>query len=409
MDNYPVHTNGRPGGRPLKVAIYAGEIPASTFIERLIAWLAEEGCTVILFGKVSPGYRAAPGVVVCGTPAGKLARLLFVCKHLLLLAMRFPGDLGKLRTFIRDRQRGISRRELLFRLSYYLPVLTNRPDVFHIQWAKSVLTWEFLQEEFGIPLVVSLRGSQINIEPRVTPSVGAAFRQVFPRIRAFHAVSRSLAANAITLGADPAHIRVIYSALPEAMFGRQLQPFTGFPDDRQLNILSVGKYHWVKGGAYAIDAMRLLKDRGLSFRYTIIGGTSEEATFQVAQLGLGKEVRVTGRIPIEAVFKYLEQADVFLLSSVSEGIANSVLEAMAWGIPVISTDCGGMSELIENGKNGLLIPIRNAEAVADAIQDLLELEELRVSKMIEAARNTVEDRFRKARLVEEMLSLYRGL
>ena len=88
------------------------------------------------------------------------------------------------------------------------------------------------------------------------------------------------------------------------------------------------------------------------------------------------------------------------------GLANVVLEAMALGTLVISTNCGGMDEVIIDNENGFLVPIRNSEAMASALKRISELPLPTYQKMATRARNTIEEQHNHEKMVVEMLDLY---
>ncbi|MCB9276519.1 MAG: glycosyltransferase [Lewinellaceae bacterium] len=107
-----------------------------------------------------------------------------------------------------------------------------------------------------------------------------------------------------------------------------------------------------KGYHYALDALRFLLHKGYNIHYTIIaGGLSEEIHYQIKYLQLEDYTSIIPGLPQTEVFKKMAEADIFLLPSVEEGIANVVLEAMVIGLPVVSSDCGGMAEVVEDGVN----------------------------------------------------------
>mgnify|MGYP000865031747 CR=1 FL=1 len=98
--------------------------------------------------------------------------------------------------------------------------------------------------------------------------------------------------------------------------------------------------------------------------------------------------------------------NLFLLSSIEEGIANVCIEAMALGIPVISTDCGGMAELITNKETGFLVPVRNAQAIASAILEFKITDEKEVNTLRAKARIKVLEQHSEQKMVIDMLQLY---
>jgi glycosyltransferase involved in cell wall biosynthesis len=97
------------------------------------------------------------------------------------------------------------------------------------------------------------------------------------------------------------------------------------------------------------------------------------------------------------------------LPSVEEGIANVVLEAMMVGLPVISTDCGGMREVIEYGVNGFLVPVRNPEALAEAIVQVMELSPEAVENIRQQAHQTIVQRFTMEINIKAFVGMYESV
>jgi len=380
----------------MKVAIYSGSIPATTFIERLIEGLAAKGVEVWLFGEIArPVVYDSPKVHVCGW-RGRWGRWLGLLKYLILFIFRRPLELKKLMV----RLHGQGLRQKAWLLSKFLPVLWHRPEVFHLQWAKSLGEWSWVQE-FGMKLVLSLRGAHINYSPVADTALAATYRRLFPRVDGFHAVSSAIAEEAQQYGAPPSRIKVVYSGLD----GMQLPFISEKPHRQVLHMLSVGRAHWKKGYTYALNACQLLVGK-IDFCYTIVGGFCEEHAFHLRSVELESSVELTGSLPFDEVQRRIRKADVLLLSSVEEGIANVVLEAMALGTPVISTNCGGMAEVIEDGVNGFLVPVRDPQAMAMAILRFSSLSPQERHAIAQAARRTIEERFHIRQMVEGMVGLY---
>ena len=104
----------------------------------------------------------------------------------------------------------------------------------------------------------------------------------------------------------------------------------------------------------------------------IIGDGSERKNLEnlVKKLGLQEKVKFLGQIPNEKIPAYLAGADCFCLPSLREGFGIVILEAMAAGLPVIGTNVGGIKDLIEDGKTGLLIEPKNPQAISQAINKI---------------------------------------
>ncbi len=144
-------------------------------------------------------------------------------------------------------------------------------------------------------------------------------------------------------------------------------------------IVSLGRLTKQKGYPYLLRAFSLVK-RHLSCRLVIIGDGEDKTKLLslVRSLGVEREVELLGfqKNP----FKYLARSSLFVLSSLYEGFPNVILEAMALGLPVISTDCpSGPAEIIEDKKNGLLVPVRDEQALSRAIMAVMTDERLRES------------------------------
>ncbi|MEQ9210457.1 MAG: glycosyltransferase family 4 protein, partial [Pseudomonadales bacterium] len=95
-----------------------------------------------------------------------------------------------------------------------------------------------------------------------------------------------------------------------------------------------------------------------------------------------------------------------VLPSVEEGIANVVLEAMSVGLPVISTDCGGMREVIDSGANGFLVPIRNPKAMADAIEVFSTIAPAQIEVIRKNAYATIVNKFNQASTGKQFVEFY---
>lgn len=137
-------------------------------------------------------------------------------------------------------------------------------------------------------------------------------------------------------------------------------------------LISCGRLTYQKGYPYMFEALKSLKDKGVVFKYQILGRgeLEEELKKQVQELGLEDEVAFLGfkNDPFGAI----AQADVFVLPSLYEGFGNVIVEAMVCGTPVISTDCPhGPNEIITSEDLGILVPVKDAKKLVDAIELLI--------------------------------------
>lgn len=165
-------------------------------------------------------------------------------------------------------------------------------------------------------------------------------------------------------------------------------------------ILSVGRFCEKKGFDYLIQACRLLKDRGRPFRCEIVGYGELQSKLErlIVELDLGNCVRLAGTMTHDQLVALYPQASIFVLPCVvtnsgdRDGIPNVLIEAMVSGTPVISTRVSGISELVEHMENGVLVQQRNSQAVAFAMELLLDRSDLRF-RLAENAQAMVRRRF----------------
>jgi len=172
----------------------------------------------------------------------------------------------------------------------------------------------------------------------------------------------------------------------------------------------------VKGHRFLIEACALLKEKNVGhIRCLIIGDGPLETEIrqQVAQLGLADIVELVGRLPHEALMQMYEkgQVDAVVLPSIvtedgeREGIPVSLMEAMAYGVPVISTKTGGIPELVKDG-TGMLVEPESAEALSGAIEKLMHDESLQ-RELGERGHAQVRTEFNVERIAEALLALMR--
>ncbi len=166
---------------------------------------------------------------------------------------------------------------------------------------------------------------------------------------------------------------------------------------RPLRLVGAGSLIWRKGFEYAIRAVAQLRDRGVATRLELVGEgrDRQRLLFAIDDLGLTDRVVLAGKKSPQELRESLCQSDVFLLPSLSEGISNAALEAMACGLPVVASDCGGMSEAIADRRDGLLVPPCDADAIVAAVERLVGDAALR-ARLGRAARERVEKDFRLA-------------
>ncbi len=206
-------------------------------------------------------------------------------------------------------------------------------------------------------------------------------------------------------------VRCIYHGLDTSQFEfRTRQPEEGEPV-----VLSVARLVEKKGLEDLIAAADILRRRGRDFRVEIIGSGPQRETLkaQAKKMGLADRVRLAGAQAHDAVCIAYQRASVFVLPCVvasngdRDGIPNVLLEAMASGVPVISTPVSGIPELIDPGVNGLLVPPHDPGNLADAIEKLLASREL-CERLAGAARAKLEASFSLEASAKQLWAVFSG-
>ena len=164
----------------------------------------------------------------------------------------------------------------------------------------------------------------------------------------------------------------------------------------------------VKGHAVLVQAMKRIVGRKPNVKLMIVGEGKQEDNLKrlVQELRLGDQVYFYPVINKSAEF--LEIFDVFAMPSLDEGLGLSVMEAQASGLPVVASAVGGLTTLIEHRKTGLLVPPNDSEALADAIEEMLD-DPARAAAMGKAARDFIVRNFSAESMVNKTLAVYESV
>ena len=208
-------------------------------------------------------------------------------------------------------------------------------------------------------------------------------------------------------GTEPARVRVVHNAVDVAL----LAPGVSREEARRrlgldgAVVLTIARLTPWKGVDRVLETVAALRDRHAA-RLVHCGEGPEEARMRAlaGELGLGERARFEGRVPRELIPLYLAAADVFVLFSGYEGMPHVVLEAMAAGTPVVVSDRGGNTEVVEEGATGRVVAYDDPAALTRVVDELLT-DRAQAARLAEQARKGVEERFGWRRTVEETLAV----
>jgi glycosyltransferase involved in cell wall biosynthesis len=182
-----------------------------------------------------------------------------------------------------------------------------------------------------------------------------------------------------------------------------------------LRALGVGRLVEKKGFDVLVEACGILRRRGVAVEALIVGesgGHEAEIRRRIAELDLGAHVRLAGPMGQARLYEEYRRAGAFCLpcrvleNGDRDGIPNVLVEAMACGVPVVTTPVSGIPEIVSDGANGLLVPPDDPQALADALGRLAR-EPLFASRLAGAGRETVRERFDGDRFAAQLAALFR--
>jgi glycosyltransferase involved in cell wall biosynthesis len=256
-------------------------------------------------------------------------------------------------------------------------------DIVHAHLQKAVIGTLLTARRGGRPLIVHEHG------PIFRGGTGFVYRGVLKRFggRARAVIANSQAAAEAmrrVLGQADVPVEVVPNSIDAARFDPDRHDRAAARDALGLKadefaVGFVGRLDRAKGADLLVEAAAVLRERGGAFRVIIVGAGAERQALQqqIDRLALGKHVTLAGlhRNPAEIMAGF----DVAVAPSRREAFGVAAVELMAMGVPVVATTVGGLPELIEDGRTGLLVPAGDVSGIADAVQRLQGDETLRDS------------------------------
>lgn len=231
----------------------------------------------------------------------------------------------------------------------------------------------------GIPYAVyfggsDLPGSNPSRYKRIYPLITPLLRAIWQRAKFRTVCSEELA----RLGkiADP---KSEFLVIPNGVEWDRFKPLER-PRNEKVTILFIGRLIPRKGFERVIRALPEVQNKAhQAFEVEVVGsGEHRQKLDDIAQeLGVAEKIRYVGTVPYDQLEKSYQQADIFVLTSLSEGMPSVILEAMGCGLPVVASDVGGNNELVRDGWNGYLIRGDDSSKLAKDLVQLIDNEVLR--------------------------------
>jgi L-malate glycosyltransferase len=248
--------------------------------------------------------------------------------------------------------------------------------------------WLCYKSANRLPYIISLRGSDVpggharlQLEYKL---LGPLLKRIWSKASAIVACSDGLKKRSLKFLPS-----VNIDIIPNGVDLNRFKPATNKQISSELNLLTVGRLSVTKRFDMLVEAIEILNKKGKHVKLTMAGGGGllPQLKELVEQKGLNSVINLTGRTETEKMPDVYRRHDMFVTASMQEGMSNAMLEAMASGLPIITTRCEGVEELISD--NGIVVEEASANALAEAIENLAQNQKLYKS-MCAAARQRAE-------------------
>ncbi len=402
----------------MKIAYLVAEFPSvsQTFVQNQIIGILERGHDVTIFSLCQKDdvlvnqeflkHNLLAHTDYLNIPRNKMVRVIWGVILVARYIRKYPLPIMRSLNGVKYGKKALSL-SLLYQI---IPFLEKGPyDILHCQFGDLGFEGLCLKQVLGgiSKLVISFRGYDATKDLRRDPE---RYEKLFEAGDLFLPVSHFLKDLITHHGCHEEKTVVLRSGVDCEKFTYSTKHA---PIDKPVNVITVGRLVEKKGIVYAIEAVSQVLKSGRRMNYTIVGEglLRDELERVIKNLGLEGVVRLIGGKSHEEVVCILRESHVFLAPSVTaqngdqEGIPNVLKEAMAMGLPVISTWHSGIPELVEDEVSGFLVEERNVVALADRLQYLIDHPES-WSQMGKAGRLRVEQDFNDKTLNDQLETLY---
>jgi colanic acid/amylovoran biosynthesis glycosyltransferase len=389
----------------MRIGLVLPAVPgySETFFVNKIKGLRSHGHEVLLFVPGSHLVKIFEGATVVATPkrSGNL-QLLFLQKSysfLVLLLFNFRA----VQQFYRlEQNEGTSFCSILKKMILNHPLLSAKLDWIHFGFGTTVLERENVAQAIGAKMAVSFRGFDIAIYPLKNPN---CYFKLWKKVDKVHVISDDIADLVYKNGFQ--NREKVFKICP-AIDVNYFSNVNGTGTNPTIQILTIARLHWKKGLEYTLEALALLKKKGVAFHYTVVGDgpEKERLLFAAHQLGLTDRVTFTGILEPATVRQILGDASLYVQYSVQEGFCNAVLEAQAMGKLCIVSDAEGLAENVIDGVTGFVIAKRNPVSLAEKIQAVTKMSEIEKMTMTEKAISRMKNEFTLEQQQNNFLAFY---
>jgi glycosyltransferase involved in cell wall biosynthesis len=388
----------------MRIGLVLAAVPgySETFFVNKIRGLQSKGHEVVLFVSGFTTVKTFEKATIVAAP--KLSRNLLLIflqggySFLVLLLFHFAAVQ---QFYWLERKDGTSFFLILKKIVGNRHLLSATLDWLHFGFGTMALERENIAQAIGAKMAVSFRGFDYYVYPIKNQH---CYSKLFSKTVRYHVLSESMKKGLIQQGVSEETIFKITPAIAIDQFTKKAQSVF----QNELNIVTIARLHWIKGLEYTLEALSLLKQKGVAFRYTIVGDgpEKERLLFAAHQLGLTDRITFAGKLEPMEVRQMLGDATLYVQYSIQEGFCNAVLEAQAMGKLCIVSDAEGLSENVIHGVTGFVVAKRNPVSLAEQIMTVAQMTEDEKIMMTEKAINRMKNEFTLEQQQNKFLAFY---
>ena len=358
----------------MKIGLVLSNTPvySETFITNKIKGLQNFGHEVIIFGRMIGNFKFCEVVEPPRIDKKRFISTLIKAIYIFLRLFIFkPKSIIKF--LIEEKKDGKTLIRAMKNLYFNNQYFFRKLDWIHFCYATLTIGRENIAGVIGARMGVSFRGFDICLHPLKNPN---CYKNIWGKIDKVHSISSDLLNKAEKYGFtyDINH-QIINPGIDTNIFHSDKDRIKKYKSYKKIRLLSVSRLHWKKGLEYTIEALAILKRKGFSCDYHIIGDGKEKERllFAAHQLGLAEDVHFIGELERHDIIKYYKDAHIYIQYSIQEGFCNAVLESQSMGLLTIASDAEGLQENIISEKTGWIIPKRNPQNLSKKIMEVVNL------------------------------------
>jgi colanic acid/amylovoran biosynthesis glycosyltransferase len=392
----------------MKIALVLPAVPAysETFFRSKIKGLQAHGHQVMLVtGKKELKFDLCEQRSHPKTYKNKGLQIIMMIKVFLSLSMYYKRVITYYKLELKTQT---SVQRIFEKIYLNATLLKLKVDWLHFGFATMTKDRELVAKAIGAKMGVSFRGFDINVYPLKHPG---CYKELWKHVDAIHSISIDLWQKACVLGLSKSTpYQIIPPAVNDAIIVEHIQA----KDDKiPFEILTIARLHYIKGIDILIDTARILKANGLRFIWRVVGSGDSQSLkrykYHICSLGLEDVIVLEGKKTHDISLKLIEQSNLYVQTSYTEGFCNALLEAQAKGKLCLAFNSGGISENVLQGSTGFLIDDISNDALAKQIIAIVALPEQDKMSMAMYAKERVKRKFTLQQQQQAFLNFYSNM